>query len=74
MATERDESGDRELSDEELKAVAGGMSRSGGTTPQPDDMLSAFLKLNVNDPNNDPANHQALHEVAGNLRRKAGSS
>ena len=73
MATERDESGDRELSDEELTGVAGGMNRSGGTTLQPDDLMSASLKLNLTDPNNNPATHAALHELMGDVVRKAKS-
>ena len=71
MATERDARGDRELGDEELEGVAGGMSRSGGTTLTSGDLTSAFLKLNTTDPNNNPDNHEALHQLAEDARRKA---
>jgi vacuolar-type H+-ATPase subunit H len=34
-------------------------------------MITAFLKLNINDPNNNPETHGALYEMATNLRQQA---
>jgi hypothetical protein len=61
MATDRDKSGDRELSDKDLAGIAGGLSG--------DDLSSAFRKLSLTDPNNNPDTHEALKEVADDTRR-----
>ncbi len=36
-----------------------------------DDLLAAFLKVNITDPNNNPETHNKLHEISSNMRQLA---
>ena len=60
----------RALSERDLDQVSAGTAASGLGELDGDGMLSAFMKLNMNDPNLNPDTHEALHNAAKNTRKQ----